>query len=100
MPRRLSFIAALLLASLSAAEARQSTLSMSCGQAVAVVRSQGAVVLSTGRHTYDRFVASARFCMPNEYADTAWAPTRDGRCQLGYVCKAGPPPWLEDLWDN
>lgn len=100
MPRRTFFIAASLLASLSAAEARQSTLSMSCGQAVAVVRSHGAVVLSTGRHTYDRFVASAGFCMPDEYADSAWAPTRDGRCHLGYVCKAGPPPWLEHLWDN
>ena len=40
------------------AQARPSTLGMSCGQAQYLVRSSGAIVLSTGGQTYDRFVAS------------------------------------------
>ena len=98
MPRRTFIIAALLLATSLAAEARQSTLGMSCGQANALVHSRGAAVLSTGRHTYDRFVAAPGFCEPGEYAEQAYAPTRDGRCRLGYVCQPEPPPWLEDLF--
>lgn len=98
MPGRIFSLAVLLLAATSLAEARQSTLNMRCRQAAALVYSQGAVVLSTGRHTYDRFVAAPNFCMVGEYADHAYAPTRDGRCRLGYVCKPGRPPWLEGLF--
>lgn len=76
---------------------RPSTLGMSCRQAQSLVASRGAVVLSTGRHTYDRFVASGGFCLSGEYADAAWAPTRDtAHCPLGYTCKGWPPPWLDD----
>ncbi len=96
MPPRTSIIAASILASLSAAEARQSTLNMSCGQAAAHVRTFGAVVLSTGRHTFDRYVASPVFCPHATYAVAAWAPTRDGRCRIGYICQPGRHPWIED----
>lgn len=84
------------LAAMSATQARQSTLEMSCPQAAALVAAHGAVVLSTGRHTYDRFVTSRRYCAPNEYADRAWAPTRDGRCRLGFICRPGPPLFFDD----
>ena len=91
-------LAALVILSASEALAqRPSTLSMSCSQAQSLVARRGAVVLSTGRYTYDRFVASGGYCLHGEYADNAWAPTRDAsHCQLGYTCKTWPPPWLDD----
>ena len=89
-----------LLLTAAAAEARPSTLSMSCGQAASVVASAGAIVLSTGRHTYARFVAGPRYCPFGDYAEPAWAPTADARsCRIGYVCRHGPAPWEEeDHW--
>ncbi len=88
------FAAAIIVLSASLAEARSSTLGMSCNQAIALVASRGAIVLSTGRNTYDRFVAGDRFCLPGEYAYRAWAPTRDGNCPVGYTCKT---PWQDDF---
>jgi hypothetical protein len=87
MARRGLAAALATLAAAGVADARQSTLSMSCGEARALVASAGAIVLSTGRYTYDRFVASARFCELNEYAENAVAPTADTRnCPIGYTC--------------
>jgi hypothetical protein len=64
-----------------------------------VVASHGAVVMSTGRHTYERFVASPGYCLFGEYAYTAWAPTRDSRsCRLGYRCDTAPPLWEDGLF--
>ena len=85
--------AALLVLSTIVAQARSSTLAMTCNQAIALVASRGAVVLSTGRHTYDRFVAGDGFCLPGEYAYRAWAPTRDGNCPIGYTCRT---PWADE----
>jgi hypothetical protein len=71
---------------------RPSTLGMSCDEANDLVASRGAVVLSTGRHTFNRFVASAGFCSYGEYAYDGWAPTSDGRrCRIGYICKKDTP---------
>ena len=96
---RLTFlVCAVLLAGISLGQARESTLNMSCRQAATLVASSGAIVLSTGRYTYERFVASTGFCLPGEWGERAWAPTRDGRCRVGYICRTGPAPW-EDLFD-
>jgi hypothetical protein len=94
---RTLLVAALVVLSVTEALAqRPSTLSMSCSQAQSLVARRGAVVLSTGRHTYDRFVASGGYCLYGEYADAAWAPTSDTRhCPLGYTCKSWPPPWRD-----
>lgn len=89
-------IALLLLAGASAAQARQSTLTMTCAEAAGLVAAQGAVVLSTGKYTYDRFVATPAYCALAEYAYRGRAPTRDGQCRLGFVCKPGAPIWLDD----
>ncbi|MDQ3557581.1 MAG: hypothetical protein M3453_00020, partial [Pseudomonadota bacterium] len=60
-----------------------------------------AIVLSTGRHTYDRFVSGAGFCPLDDYAERAFAPTTDDRsCRLGYVCRHRPAPWEEGLFDS
>lgn len=80
--------AALVSAQAAQAQARPSTLAMSCGQAQSLVRSSGAIVLSTGQHTYDRFVANGGFCTPDEETVPTWAPTRDTpQCLVGYRCE-------------
>lgn len=87
--RRVDFLVlAALLASASIAEARPSTVSMSCAIAAATVAKAGAIVLSTGAHTYDRFVAQNGFCMSEEQLIPAQAPTLDNQhCPIGYVCR-------------
>jgi hypothetical protein len=80
-----TFIAsvATLMAAISAAEARQSTLSMTCAETVALVQSQGGIVLSTGEFTYDRYVADRRSCLVGEVARASYVPTSDlPRCRL------------------
>jgi hypothetical protein len=70
---------------------------MSCDEAYGLVASRGAVVLSTGRHTFDRFVASAGFCAYGEYAYEGVAPTADAEsCRIGYVCKKQTPLFESD----
>ena len=87
------FLSALLLFSATTAEAaRPSTLGMTCHQAQRFVASRGAVVMSTGQHTYDRFVVSGGYCEVAEWAVSATAPTKDARhCPLGYTCTSTPP---------
>ena len=94
---RLTAFLLVLFAAGPALAQRPSTLGMSCGEARSIVASQGAVVLSTGRHTYDRFVATPGFCSLGEWARPATAPTVDARdCPLGYTCQSGDPPWERD----
>ena len=60
---------------------------MSCAEAAATVARAGAITLSTGANTYQRFVADIHFCMPRQTTQPGIAPTRDSRaCQVGYVC--------------
>ncbi len=67
---------------------RPSTLEMSCAAATALVAERGAAVLSTGRFTYERFVADRRYCERDQVAERAFAPTRDARlCRIGSVCR-------------
>jgi hypothetical protein len=88
----LSFV--LSVATCGAMAARPSTLAMTCDQARGFVAAHGAVVLTTGPHTFERFVVHSGFCEWDEYADPAWAPTRDThQCPVGYVCKYRPAPW-------
>jgi hypothetical protein len=89
MRRFASLIIVAVAANASVAEAaRQSTLSMTCPQAAATVASAGAIVLTTGQFTYDRFVAHVGFCMHDEVARPAVAPTLDSPyCSLGYRCE-------------
>lgn len=99
--RRLAFTLALLAAGHSLAEAaRPDTRTMSCGQAAGLVAQSGAIVLTTGQHTYERFVASGGFCPFDQWADRAWAPTAEGRCVIGYVCRHRPAPWEDGLFDR
>jgi len=87
--RKLMLLAlASLVAAASTAAARESTTGMSCAQAAAVVASEGAIVLTTGEHTYDRFVAHVGFCQHGEQAVPVVAPTLDSEyCSVGYRCE-------------
>jgi hypothetical protein len=86
----------LAMAASSFAAARPDTRTMSCEGAKAFVRSQGAVIMSTGRHTYDRIVASIGFCERGEEAVLKVAPTLDNpRCWVGSYCR---DRLIEPLW--
>lgn len=88
MRKSIPLVLAALVAGTSIAQARPSTLSMTCAQAQATVASYGAVVLSTGPTTFDRFVAHNGFCLHGEIARTAYAPTLDTpHCPVGYTCE-------------
>ena len=81
------------VAFVSTADARPNTTTMNCGQAAATVARAGAIVLSTGDHTYDRFVATSGFCLPGEITEPGIAPTLDSpACQVGYICRQRPRP--------
>lgn len=88
MRSTLTVLLTVLLAGTSMAQSRPSTLTMTCGQAAATVATYGAVVMTTGQHTFDRFVAHQGFCLPGEVADRATAPTLDSpNCAVGYTCE-------------
>jgi hypothetical protein len=88
-PRTIVFLALLGMAATAQAQPRVSTLNLSCRQGRAVVMSQGAVVLSTGPNTYDRFVSSPAFCAPGETTELVWVRTADtAQCPIGYRCRS------------
>ena len=86
-----------LLATAAQAQSFPSTTGMPCSASHQLVLTQGAIVLSTGGHTYDRFVRDRSFCDVTEYAKTAYVPSRDTPvCFVGYRCKQGPREWWDD----
>ena len=79
------------------AQRRPDTRAMTCGEAQNLVQQSGAIVLTTGRFTYDRFVADTRFRPSGQVAETAWVETRDAaECPIGNTCVMAPEP--DDLW--
>ena len=81
-------ISILLLAIADAAYARPDVRTMTCAQAKALVRQSGAVVLTTGKYTYDRFVAGRAYCERTYITGNAWIATKDTRqCQVGFRCE-------------
>lgn len=77
-----------LLATTGAAHARPDTRDMYCDEAQDLVRRAGAITLSTGPNTYERFVFSQAQCLRMEIIRPFYAPTRDaGQCYVGYRCE-------------
>ncbi|MCP4071340.1 MAG: hypothetical protein GY742_06320 [Hyphomicrobiales bacterium] len=80
-----------LLASTSASQAaghRPDTRNMSCGAAISLVQNAGAVILSTGPHLYDKYVANHAYCSIDQALERAYVPTTDThRCKIGYRCR-------------
>jgi hypothetical protein len=61
-----------------------------CAQAQARVRSEGAAVIYTAPHIYDRYVAHAGFCPVGDGTRRAFAATVDDpACLIGFVCVTG-----------
>ena len=86
--QRLALSLLALAAGVTIAESRPNTTQMSCAEAAATVARAGAIVLSTGEHTYERYVATNAFCLPGESTEPAFAPTLDTpSCTVGYVCR-------------
>ena len=71
----------------SAADARPNTTRMSCQAAKALVNRRRAITLSTGRHTYDRFVTFGYRCPFGDVTRRKRVDARNTkRCYL-YVCR-------------
>lgn len=68
--------------------ARPDVRTMNCAQAQALVEQSGAVVLTTGRYTYNRFVTGPYYCGFDEVAKLTWVQTQDAaQCPVGYTCQ-------------
>lgn len=96
-------LSALILTTLApqpAAAQRPDLRRMSCNQAQDLVARRGAVVMTTGQFTYERFVAGPRWCDHSETVRPAQVRTRDtGRCIVGYVCETPLfSPWERGGW--
>ena len=83
------FALLIVMASISVqAQARPSSVTMTCAQAAQLVAAHGAILLGTGGATFDRFVTDRRFCAINQTTEPAWVPTSDTpQCFVGYRCK-------------
>jgi hypothetical protein len=79
----------------AAQSGRPNSTTMSCGQAQSMINQRGAVVMSTGRYTFDRYVANRSFCQHGEVTRRDYIPTKDNaKC---YVLRCvNPQPWRYD----
>ena len=81
----------LLLTFADAAYARPDVRTMTCAQAKALVLQSGSVVMTTGKNTYDRFVAGQPYCERPYVIRRAWIATKDTKkCQIGFSCEDRP----------
>ncbi|MCF3934264.1 hypothetical protein L1787_12680 [Acuticoccus sp. M5D2P5] len=73
------------------AEARPDTRTMTCEAVNGFIQKEGAVVMTTGRYTFRRFVANRAYCDPWQWAQPEYAPTRDTpKCPVFGVCYDPP----------
>lgn len=56
---------------------RVNSQSISCDQVRTMISKQGAVIMNTGRNTFDRYVSNRSFCQVNEVAKSDFIPTKD-----------------------
>jgi len=86
--RRVSVaITFILIGSDALAQSHPLTSQMTCYGARELVAAEGAIVLSTGPTTYDRYVATVNQCALGEVLEPVWVPTADTlQCPIGYRC--------------
>lgn len=65
------------LSTATASLARPDARKMSCHQTRALINEEGAVVITTGANTYERFVSSNRFCFHPEVRHVTYISTKD-----------------------
>ena len=81
---------AYLLPNFAHAQPRPSTTEMPCASVAGLVATRGAVVLSTGPNTYDRYVANGDACDRGQGTEPAFERTHDAaQCFIGYRCTRG-----------
>lgn len=79
----------------SAQSGRPLSTAMTCAQVQGMINQRGAVVLSTGQYTFDRYVANRNFCQHGEVAGKDTVPTRDNAYCYVRLC-IDPQPWRYD----
>jgi hypothetical protein len=68
------------------------TTTMHCSDAAAVVAKDGAAILSSAPHVFDRYVRGVNLCLKPEFIERATVPTIDSaRCVIGYRCNTEGP---------
>jgi len=79
-----ALFAMLLMASIQAqAQGRPDARTMTCGEVRSLIDQRGAVVITTGNYTYQRFVAHRGFCNYSERIGHDWIATSDiAECRL------------------
>ncbi|APF36496.1 hypothetical protein IMF23_05015 [Chelatococcus daeguensis] len=78
------------------AQSRPYAPALTCRALAGIVASRGAVVVSTSRTTYDRYVANGSFCFPTQVTRPAWVRAADTpSCFIGYTCKEFE---IDDWW--
>ncbi len=82
----ITLAAGAMLCTAGTAFARPDTRAMTCAETQALIQSRHAVVLTTGRDTYDRFVRQyGNECDWPEVPVSMTVPTRNGECRV-YHC--------------
>ncbi|WP_246685975.1 hypothetical protein [Mesorhizobium sp. B2-4-6] len=80
-------LAGTMLCAASVAYARPDTRAMTCARTQALIKSDHAVVLTTGPDTYDRFVRQfGNECDWPEVPVSTTVPAKDGECRV-YRCE-------------
>lgn len=88
--RHLTFYIVLLILAGPALAARPDVRKMTCQQVQQMVLERGAVVATTGKYTYQRFVSDYLYCDYWEWATPVRVKTKDtSKCRL-YICEQRP----------
>ncbi|MEP3047651.1 MAG: hypothetical protein ABJL55_11965 [Roseibium sp.] len=73
---------------ITTAEARPDLRKISCSKAQNLVRQHGAVVFTTGRHTFSMYVSNRSYCDRNQLLFTQYGPTSDNpKCPVAFECR-------------
>ena len=83
----LAAVAAVAVATSVSAQPRPNTTTVACSAIASLVKARGAVVLTTGPNSYDRFVADGSFCDRGQGVEPAFERAADtAQCFIGYRC--------------
>jgi hypothetical protein len=97
---RLGLTALLTFSVAGAALARPDTRTMTCAQTQNLIVRSGAIVLTTGRHTYDRYVAASRLCAWPNVSTATYVRTRDTNRCVVYNCQRYEPLFDDSFLRN
>lgn len=75
--RGLLFMMALLAAAPAMAQHRVDARQLDCRSVQSLIDQRGAIVLTTGQYTYDRYVVDGRFCFSAEVPRYTTIPSAD-----------------------